>query len=278
MNVLGIDTATTATAVALRLRSGESIEARDDPDRSARPGHTSQLLPLAASLLSETGLAWSELDAIAVGLGPGTFTGLRVGVASARALARSLGIEAIGVGSLKALALPALRARRQSVVEGQGPARVLTVLDARRGEAFLGAYGLELDGQGAGPPVVADTQGGPPQVQELLAPRALHPELIASEVTALAQVRGDLSVLAQARGRGDVAASWIAVGDGASLFESELRAAGAGVEPPASKLHRIAAAAICELALDCDAPRGAAVLPSYGRRPDAELALEGSRR
>lgn len=145
---LAFDTATPATAVALRRADGVIAEARDDPDQGARPGHSTALLELADRLLADAGIDWRELEFVAVGLGPGTFTGLRIGVSTARALGQSLGIPVAGVGSLAALAHGALAAHEDSV-------RVLAVLDARRGEAFAAAY---------------ETAG------ELSAPRALRPE------------------------------------------------------------------------------------------------------
>lgn len=129
MIVLGIDTATPATVVGLRTADGSVLEARDDPSTGERPGHSTRLLPLAAELLDRAGLRWSEIDRIAVGVGPGTFTGLRVGLASAHGLALSCAAELVGVSSLRALAL---NAREQS--------RVLAAIDARRGELFVAGY------------------------------------------------------------------------------------------------------------------------------------------
>lgn len=135
MIVLALDTATSATAVGLlddgRLAGG--IERRHDPAPGERPGHASRLLALAVELLDATGLRFADLDRIAVGLGPGTFTGLRIGVATARALAQGSGAELVGVSTLSALAVVA----EPSAPAGSG---VLAVIDARRGEAFAAGW------------------------------------------------------------------------------------------------------------------------------------------
>ncbi len=239
MIVLGFDTATSATAVGLRLGDGRTLEARDDPPPGAHPGHATRLLELAAGLLGRAGIGWGELDRLGVGVGPGTFTGLRVGVATARGLAQSLELELTAVSSLRALAHAALTGGGPSGggPSGGGPSGgVLAVIDARRGEVFAAAY----------------TEAG----KELLEPRALAPALL-----------GEL--LAEA-GPGP----WLAVGDGALRYREELTAAAALVPDPDSPLHRLSGAAICALAA-AGAPAGALeqVLPDYRRRPDAELAL-----
>lgn len=148
MIVLGLDTATPATVVGLRLTDGHTLEGRDDPDARQRPGHATRLLPLANDLLVEARIDWPELERIAIGTGPGTFTGLRIGIATARGLAQSLGVELVGVSSLRALAQGA---------DGELQ-RVLAAIDARRGEVFLAAY-----------------EGG----HELIAPRAVSPDGVA---------------------------------------------------------------------------------------------------
>jgi tRNA threonylcarbamoyladenosine biosynthesis protein TsaB len=142
--VLGLDTATPATVVGLRLADRRTLQARDDPAPQQRPGHATRLLPLADSLLAEAAIDWSELERVAVGVGPGTFTGLRIGIATARGLAQSLGLELVGVSSLRALAHGA----------GGTASRVLAAIDARRGEVFVAAYEGE---------------------QELLAPHSIAP-------------------------------------------------------------------------------------------------------
>ncbi|MGH2917098.1 MAG: tRNA (adenosine(37)-N6)-threonylcarbamoyltransferase complex dimerization subunit type 1 TsaB, partial [Solirubrobacteraceae bacterium] len=111
MIVLGLDTATPATAVALLDTAAPAdaavAESRHDPGPGERPGHTAQLLALAQGQLADAGLRFADVDRIAVGLGPGGFTGLRIGVATARALAQAAGAEIVGVSSLRALAAAA---------------------------------------------------------------------------------------------------------------------------------------------------------------------------
>jgi tRNA threonylcarbamoyladenosine biosynthesis protein TsaB len=243
--VLGFDTSTPSTAVALRLGDGSTMQARDDPSPThprVHPGHATRLLEMADELLGKAGIRWRAIDRIAVGVGPGTFTGLRVGIATARGLAQSLGVELVGVSSLRALAEPALHCEPTSA------GGVLAVLDARRGEAFLAAYGL--------------TEGG--SSEELVAPRALAPEELGGIVEQAFVRRGEGQ-----RGR------WLAIGDGAVRFRGELQDAGVAVAADDSPLHLLSAEAICELGARGEAAATEeAVLPDYCRRPDAEIALE----
>jgi 1-deoxy-D-xylulose-5-phosphate reductoisomerase len=103
MIVLGMDTATSATSVALSLADGTVLSERDDPAPGGHPGHATRLLPMAAGLLGTVGLRWDALDLLAVGLGPGTFTGLRVGVATAKGLAFGGDCVVIPVPTLAAI-------------------------------------------------------------------------------------------------------------------------------------------------------------------------------
>ena len=136
MRLLAFDTATPATAVAL-VADGGRAEARHDPEPGERPGHAREVLALAGRLLDAAGLRFADLDRIAVGTGPGTFTGLRIGVATARALAQGSGAQLVGVSTLRALAEGAHAAERPA--PGAAPT-VIAVLDARRGEAFVAAW------------------------------------------------------------------------------------------------------------------------------------------
>ncbi len=102
-------------------------------------GQAERLMPLVAETLGEAGIAMEALDAIAVGVGPGNFTGIRLSVAAARGLSLSLGIPAIGVTSLEALA------------EG-APRPVLALLDARRGAVYAQLFAPG----GAEPPALVE--------------------------------------------------------------------------------------------------------------------------
>jgi tRNA threonylcarbamoyladenosine biosynthesis protein TsaB len=245
--VLGFDTATSATAVGLTLADGSTVQARDDPPAGRRPGHATRLLPLASELLSAAGLGWSELERIAVGVGPGTFTGLRIGIATARGLAQSLGVQLVGVSSLWALALGAREATEGAgnggmvgTVEAGRLGGVLAAIDARRGEVFVAAY-----------------DGG----VEVLAPHAVPPD-------GLGEMLQGVATRTSVEG-------WTAVGDGAVLYRDAFERLGVLVPGARSELHRIHARAICELGERAPAS-DAAVVPDYRRRPDAEIALEGS--
>jgi tRNA threonylcarbamoyladenosine biosynthesis protein TsaB len=129
VNVLGIDTATAASAVCVLRGDGEAFEVVPPPERlGERPGHARELMPAVVRCLEQSGLGWGELDAIGVGVGPGMFTGLRIGVTTARALAQASGVELRPVSSLAALAA------------GAEASAVLAAIDARRGELFTALY------------------------------------------------------------------------------------------------------------------------------------------
>jgi tRNA threonylcarbamoyladenosine biosynthesis protein TsaB len=245
--VLGFDTSTSATAAALRLADGRTTQARDDPAAGAHPGHATRLLEMARELLVAADVGWREVDRIAVGVGPGTFTGLRVGVATARGIAQSLSSELVGVSSLRALAAGAL-VPDPPAAAGSAPAIVLAVIDARRGEVFAAAYESGEDGP-----------------RELTTARALAPDALADVLAEAEDARG-------ARGQR------LAVGDGAVRFRAELESAGVTVPEDSSPLQRVSAAVVCELAVNAPAASLNALAPDYRRRPDAELALAGAGR
>ena len=125
MKLLAIETATEACSIALWI-DGEVRERFGIAPRQ----HAELALPWAERLLAEAGVAKSQLDAIAVGRGPGAFTGVRLGVAIAQGIALALDRPVLPVSTLLALASRAPAASE----------RVLAAIDARMGEVYLGAF------------------------------------------------------------------------------------------------------------------------------------------
>ena len=120
--VLAIDTAAPRLQLALRRADGSVDFAIDD----IAQGHAELMFPRLAELLGRNGLTHRQIDRIAVTTGPGSFTGLRIGLSAARGLGVARGLPVIGIPSLLAISL--------SATSGQ-PVAVL--LDARRGEAYF---------------------------------------------------------------------------------------------------------------------------------------------
>ncbi|GAB1594430.1 tRNA (adenosine(37)-N6)-threonylcarbamoyltransferase complex dimerization subunit type 1 TsaB [Lysobacter claricitrinus] len=138
MKLLAFETATEACSVALAV-DGEIVERYEIAPRR----HTELALPWAQALLADAGIARSQLDAIAVGRGPGAFTGVRLAIAIAQGVALGLDRPLVPVSTLAALALPAARAN-----EG---APMLAAIDARMNELYVARFrwnGSDLDAIG----------------------------------------------------------------------------------------------------------------------------------
>jgi tRNA threonylcarbamoyl adenosine modification protein YeaZ len=129
MLLLALDTAGPSCAVALaRSRAGSPEVLIRIEERIGR-GHAESLMPMIRTALGKAGASFADLQRIAVATGPGSFTGVRVGVAAARGLALALDIPAVGVGSLAALAYAAAKTEREGTVAA--------MLDAKRGEVYV---------------------------------------------------------------------------------------------------------------------------------------------
>lgn len=126
MKFICFDTATDALSCAL-WADGELIEHHETAPRR----HADQVLSTVDRLLAEAGIARTGLDAIGFGRGPGSFTGLRIGVGVAQGLAFALDVPAVPVSTLAAIA--------QGSLHECGSQRVLALLDARLGEVYAGA-------------------------------------------------------------------------------------------------------------------------------------------
>lgn len=129
--------------------------------------HAEALAPAIQQVCQDAGVSLAVVDVIAVDVGPGLFTGLRVGVATAKALGQGLGIGVVGVGSLDILAAAAL-SRRSAASPGQ----VVAVVDARRSELFAARY--RFDG---GEPSTWDPARGQASPPARFAPQDLVDEL-----------------------------------------------------------------------------------------------------
>ena len=128
MKLLAFETATEACSVALWIDGGVHERFELAPRR-----HAELSLPWAEQLLAEAGIAKSQLDAVAVGRGPGAFTGVRLAIALAQGIALALDRPVVAISTLAALAM-----------QSRGE-RILAAIDARMGEVYLGAFARRGD-------------------------------------------------------------------------------------------------------------------------------------
>ncbi|MFI2103752.1 tRNA (adenosine(37)-N6)-threonylcarbamoyltransferase complex dimerization subunit type 1 TsaB [Isoptericola sp. NPDC019693] len=228
MAVLALDTSA-AVAVALVDPDGARLAARSADERRR---HAESLAPLVDAVLADAGLTRADLTAVAVGTGPAPFTGLRVGLVTARTLALALGVDVLGVPSVDALAV-------QAVADlGMTPGdEVLVATDARRKEVYWAHYRVVAH---EGPHAV-------PVVETLAGPGV---DKAADVAARLADAPGD--------GR------LVVVGEGASLYPEHLLADEDGpLVPDAAVLARVA---LARRAAGDDLPTE----PLYLRRPDVQ--------
>ncbi|EPG7576617.1 tRNA (adenosine(37)-N6)-threonylcarbamoyltransferase complex dimerization subunit type 1 TsaB [Providencia huaxiensis] len=135
--ILAVDTATEACSVALWC-DGDIISRFAISPRE----HTQKVLPMVEDVLAEAGMGLSQLDALAFGRGPGSFTGVRIGVGIAQGLALGANLPMIGVSSLMTLAEGAFRIA--------GHKQVLVAIDARMSEIYCAQYQRTAEGQWLG--------------------------------------------------------------------------------------------------------------------------------
>jgi tRNA threonylcarbamoyladenosine biosynthesis protein TsaB len=137
VTLVGFDTSMAVTAACVIPPSGEPLRTPPpEPERLlGAPAHSAELLPTLAQLLERGETGWEEVTAIAVGVGPGTFTGLRIGVATARALAQALGVPLHPVSSLEALA-----AGLADGTQAAPGTPLLPLIDAKRGQVFASLH------------------------------------------------------------------------------------------------------------------------------------------
>jgi tRNA threonylcarbamoyladenosine biosynthesis protein TsaB len=140
MNLLAIDTSTEQAALALATACGAVLFETTESGRR----HGRDLIPRLKALLASAGVRPDDLGAVAVGLGPGSYTGLRVGVTAAKTLAYATGVPLIGLDSLHAIARNA----------PSDAARISVIADAQRGELYV----ADLARPAPGAPPVPDAE------------------------------------------------------------------------------------------------------------------------
>jgi tRNA threonylcarbamoyladenosine biosynthesis protein TsaB len=164
---------------SVALQHAGAIHLRDE---KVGNGHSQRLLPMAADLLAQSGLACRDVELVAFDAGPGGFTGLRIGCGVAQGIALGAGCPVVPVGSLAALAWP------------HGGVPVFAAIDARMGQCY---FARVISGPSSGPADAFDDPGARPALAD--------PGSVALELDAFAaRVTG---------ARGGSAAAWVAVGD-----------------------------------------------------------------
>ncbi len=131
MRILALDTALPAVSACILDEGAERPIVCES--RAMDRGHAEALMPLLAEVMERAGDGFASLDRIAVTVGPGSFTGIRIGVAAARGLALARGIPAVGVSTLSAFAAPLL--------DGGAEGVLAAVLEARHGHVYFAAFG-----------------------------------------------------------------------------------------------------------------------------------------
>jgi tRNA threonylcarbamoyl adenosine modification protein YeaZ len=181
--VLGLDTS--GMVAAGLARDGVVLASvRHDDSRA----HVERLTPMVQTMLADAGAGWGDVSRVVVGVGPGPFTGLRVGIASAEVLALALGVPCTGVCSLDVLA-------RQAVLAGAVDGGFVVVTDARRREVYSAGY--DADGRRTSGPRVGPVDEVP--ALPVVGPGAhLDPELADRSVPTVTDL--DAGVLAAAVG------------------------------------------------------------------------------
>jgi tRNA threonylcarbamoyladenosine biosynthesis protein TsaB len=252
MSLLGFDTSLVATSACVVRGDGKAF--CTPPPLPARlfegAAHSHELLPELERLIAESQTSWEEVESIAVGIGPGTFTGLRIGVATARALGQALGVGLRPVSSLEALAVAA--GGESDAASGH---LVLSLIDARRRQVFAALYRFTRRREllsGIDP-------GDGSALDRIWEPFVVEPWELLQRLKEL-----------------DPAP--VCVGDWAIKSRRQLEDAGASVPPSGSGLHAVSALHLCKLAIGVKPVVPEVVYPIYLRLPDAEISRRLARK
>jgi tRNA threonylcarbamoyladenosine biosynthesis protein TsaB len=240
VKLLAIETATPCVACALWSDDGPVASFA----LAAGQRHAEMLVPAVDELCRGAGWSVADLEGVAVDIGPGLFTGLRVGLATANTIATARGVPAVGVTSLEALAYPQRRR----------PGALAPVVDARRGEVYWTLYETEQSG--------GSSKGEGAVLRVRRPPAVASPEVVAAE---LARLSADLE--------GTV----LALGDGAWRYRDVFQAAGTEVAGPADRWpSSLAVAEIGHRRITESRPPGTSSLPRplYLRQADVRIGWE----
>jgi tRNA threonylcarbamoyladenosine biosynthesis protein TsaB len=260
--ILAIETATSACSAAVLAADGALVAQRVEDEG---PAHAQRLLPFVHEVLEEARIGLGDLDAVVCGLGPGAYTGMRIGVATARALAQACGLRLAGAPTLAAVAL----ALAPSTEPGTGaffgaPAGVavaadaplIALLDGKRREVFAGVFRASPTGPASPGEAAPSAAAGDPPARE--GTGAALVELAPLAVVAADDLAGFL-------GRWPGA---LVGGDGALLYADRLPETVAlsadATTPTAEMVGRAWLAGVPGATEGFEA-----VLPVYGRAPDA---------
>jgi len=147
VRILALDTATSSCSVALWADGVKACRTT-----AMERGHAEALMPMVIEVLAAADVAFADLDLVAVTVGPGSFTGLRIGLAAARGMALAADLPCVGISTLEAVA--------ESIDPGRYPNRtVVAALDSKRGDIFAQAFGA-VD-RPLGPPVAVSADDLP---------------------------------------------------------------------------------------------------------------------
>ena len=261
--VLAIDTSTRRIGIAIGTAAGVLGEmAFGGSSESGPPRHVEQLAPAIEYLLNNTETDLGAISAIAVSVGPGMFTGLRVGVVTATMLADALGLPMVGATSLELVARPVLERSTLNVM-------VVPVLDARRAEVYFGAYDRSDDNDGNG------GNGAGARTETENAADASMRMVWEPGIATPAEVCTRLASLAQ---------PVLFCGDGAQRFRDEFAAVDGARFSPVSDASPSVAALVSIGCLRHDRGESVApdaIAPLYLRQSDAEInatVVAGGRR
>lgn len=166
MIILAIDTCLGAVSVALGWTDGDGADRIAHRREERATGHAERLFPMIVEVLAQAGLEMADVARVAVTVGPGTFTGVRIAIAAARGFRLASGCEVVGATSLEVMALAADR----QLASERGGRDLVVAVDARRGQIYIQRFGMLQHDRLATPELlsIADAVAALPRVPTLV--------------------------------------------------------------------------------------------------------------